>query len=252
MKQIVFLSGLPRTGSTLLSAILSQNPKIHAEGNSALCQIMWDMQISCDKNSKEQLAANNREKTTFDMVSSIPNIYYKNINETIVLDKCRTWTLPANVELLTKYIDSNFKIIVLERPVLEVVASFAKLYKKNNVEINLDKFLLPNTDPITRPLNGIFHSKQKKSSDNYLYINYNDLVNNTEETIQKIYSFCGWEKFKHDFTNVKSKYPENDKVYGLDGQHTIRENVKVEKNDIVLPDNIIKTCKEIDTFMGYT
>ena len=44
------LSGLPRTGSTLLSAILYQNPKIHAEGNSGLCQLMWDLEVSCKHN----------------------------------------------------------------------------------------------------------------------------------------------------------------------------------------------------------
>ena len=39
-QQFVCLSGLPRTGSTLLSAILSQNPLIHAEGNSAVSPLM--------------------------------------------------------------------------------------------------------------------------------------------------------------------------------------------------------------------
>ena len=57
-KQFVFLSGLPRTGSTLLSAILSQNPKIYSEGNSAVCQLMYDMQQSCIHKAKEQLIAN--------------------------------------------------------------------------------------------------------------------------------------------------------------------------------------------------
>jgi len=50
--QFVCLSGLPRSGSTLLSAILSQNPLIHAEGNSAVCQLMWDMQMSCFNTSR--------------------------------------------------------------------------------------------------------------------------------------------------------------------------------------------------------
>ncbi len=42
-KNFYFISGLPRTGSTLLSSILYQNPLIHTEGNSALCQLMWDI-----------------------------------------------------------------------------------------------------------------------------------------------------------------------------------------------------------------
>jgi hypothetical protein len=81
-KQFVCLSGLPRTGSTLLSAILGQNPKIHAEGNSAVCQLMWDMYCSCTQNAKEQLLANNRSHTMMNLIKSIPQVYYKDILET--------------------------------------------------------------------------------------------------------------------------------------------------------------------------
>ena len=89
MKQYVFLSGLPRTGSTLLSAILSQNPEIQAEGNSALCQIMWDAHVSCTVNATEQLKANKRyENTLKDIVSEIPNMYYKKSESSIIVDKC--------------------------------------------------------------------------------------------------------------------------------------------------------------------
>ena len=61
MEQFVCLSGLPRSGSTLLTAILSQNPLIHAEGNSAVCQLMWDLHQSGLTTAKEQLKANGRE-----------------------------------------------------------------------------------------------------------------------------------------------------------------------------------------------
>ena len=89
MKQMVFLSGLPRTGSTLLSAILCQNPNIHAEGNSAVCQLMWDIQQSCLTTASQQLAANNKIDVIHDLVSQVPNIYYKNIVvfKNIVIDQ---------------------------------------------------------------------------------------------------------------------------------------------------------------------
>ena len=45
--KFIGLSGLPRSGATLLSAILDQNPEIHAEGSSAVCQLMWDVHKSC-------------------------------------------------------------------------------------------------------------------------------------------------------------------------------------------------------------
>jgi sulfotransferase len=129
-EQFVCLSGLPRSGSTLLSAILSQNPKIHSEGNSAVCQLMWDMQQSCLNNCKEQLSANKREDTAKDLIKSIPEIYYNNIdeNEKIIVDKCRSWTIPENVNLLKEYVDKDIKIIVLERPILNIINSCSKLF----------------------------------------------------------------------------------------------------------------------------
>ena len=217
--QFVCLSGLPRSGSTLLTAILSQNPLIHAEGNSAVCQLMWDMYQSCLNKSKEQLLANKRENTVNDLIAHIPHIYYKNNlpTEKIVVDKCRSWTIEPNVILLKQFVDKNIKIIILERSVKEIVSSFVKLYKANNnyspeLETNL---LKPNSEPIMRSIKGINWAKKNNQHNNFLFISYNELVDNPENTINKIYDFCGWEKFKHNFNYVNLKYPENDEVLKL-------------------------------------
>ena len=251
--QFVCLSGLPRSGSTLLSAILSQNPQIHAEGNSAVCQLMWDMQQSCITSAKEQLLANNRQSTVVDIISQIPHIYYKNnpSNEKIVVDKCRSWTIPANINILHNYIDKNVKIIVLERSVLEIVASFVKLYKDNNVDAtNLalleTKLTTPMSDPIMRSIAGINWAKRNNQNNTFIFINYNELINDTAATIAKIYTFCGWQPFTHDFTNIVIKYHENDEVYGLRGQHKIRKTIKKRENSVILSEETIKRCNMID------
>jgi sulfotransferase len=88
-KRYIGLSGLPRTGSTLLSSILSQNPEIHAEGNSAVCQLMWDMQCSVYDSSILQLTVSNRIDTGIELIKNIPNMYYKDVTASTVIDKCR-------------------------------------------------------------------------------------------------------------------------------------------------------------------
>jgi sulfotransferase len=255
MKQFVCLSGLPRTGSTLLSAILCQNPKIHAEGNSALCQIMWDTQQSCLTSAKEQLAANNRSHTMYDIITKLPELYYKDIEESIIVDKCRSWTLKANVEMLKNYITKDFKIIVMERPIIEIVKSFAKLYRSNNsgiISTNFEEKLVePGSEPIMRSLEGIHWAKQNNQNNNFLFISYDELVNNTEITIKKIYDFCEWEYFHHDFTNIVVKYPENDEIYKLHGHHEIRPTIKKIENNVVLSKELEAYCLMIDKVMGY-
>jgi len=227
MKQYVFLSGLPRSGSTLLSAILNQNPLIHAEGNSGVCQIMWDLQQSCQNNAAEQLAANYRLDTQNDLVAMVPNVYYKNIDRPIVVDKCRSWTLPANMEMISRYITNKPKVIVLTRQIGEVVNSFVELNKRNGKTVDVTELLQPHSEPIMRANDGIEYAKANNNGE-FLFIEYDNLCNYPAETMSAIYLFCGWEPFNHDFDNVINHHKENDTIYGLVGMHEIRQ--KVGKN----------------------
>lgn len=254
MEQFVCLSGLPRSGSTLLSAILSQNPLIHAEGNSAVCQLMWDMQQSCLTSSKEQLLANGRDKNTVrDLISQIPHIYYKNIKGKIVVDKCRSWTIPANIDILEKYVDKNYKIIILERSVTDIVKSFVKLYNTNGVHNDIEsKLLIPNSEPLMRSITGISWAKKNNKRGHFLFINYDELIENTEATMNKIYDFCGWDYFSHNFKKIECKHPENDSVYGLKGMHKIHNKVERKENSTLLSSKTLEKCNTIDKLMGFS
>jgi sulfotransferase len=252
-KKFVCISGLPRAGSTLLSAILSQNPMIHAEGNSAVCQIMVDMHRSCHLFAAEQLNANNRHDTKYDLIASVPHIYYKNINESIVVDKCRAWTL--HIPLLKTYIDKKIKIIVLERSILDIVKSFVRVYRKNGIfdAAFEDKLVHPKTNPLMIPLEGLKWARENNIDNTFLFIKYDDLILNTKETIQKIYDFCGWQSFDHDYDSINPKYRENDSVYqyqgiSLHGLHDLRKTISREKNDIVLHKHLEEKCKELDRY----
>jgi len=248
-QQIVYMSGLPRCGSTLLSAILSQNPAIHAEGNSAVCQLMWDMYVSTTQNCGEQLRANDRERTVYDLVSSIPHIYYKDISANIVVDKCRSWSMLPNIQILQNFVGTDIKMIILERPMLEIAKSFAKLYKANEIyeDEKMNALLTPNTEPIMRSFNGLKYAKHNNEKGQFLFISYEDLVKNTVETLHKIYEFCGWEWFEHNLTNIVNKYPENDEVYGLKGMHEVRPVVSMKENSVKLSEKLIAQCLELDT-----
>jgi sulfotransferase len=221
---ITFLSGLPRTGSTLLSAILAQNPEIHAEGNSAVCQLMWDTQECCERS--EQLAANRRQATQDDLVRAIPAIYYKDANRTHIVDKCRSWTLPANMAMIRRYITDEPKVIVMTRPINEIVASFVRLREANGWDQPDAGLLEPMTEPIMRSQFGVDYARATNQGE-FHFVEYSELVNSPTDTITGIYDFMGWEVFAHDFDNVANLHPEDDTVYGLIGQHDIRKKVGI-------------------------
>ena len=209
MNKFIGLSGLPRSGSTLLSAILSQNPDIHAEGNSAVCQLMWDMQQSCRGESYEQLLANDRLQTGVDLVAAIPHIYYKNVTAPIIVDKCRSWTLETNMNLIRLLITDTPKVIVLERPLIDIVKSFVAL-RIANKSINI----------------------------------FEDLL--LDEGTEPIYQFCEIEAFEHDLSNIVNQHPENDKVYNMKGQHDIRATISKRTINVELSDKLLARCAELD------
>jgi sulfotransferase len=246
MKNFVGLSGLPRTGSTLLSSILSQNPEIHAEGNSAVCQLMWDMQCSVFGSCNEQLTASDRVNTGIELIKNIPNVYYKDVTASTVIDKCRSWALPDNVAMLNKYFEHKPKVIILERPLVEIVKSFVALRQANNWQGDLEQGLLDDwSEPIMRSYEGVKWAKANNNGE-FLFVQYDDLLNNTKSTIDKLYEFCELESFEHDFNNIVNKHPENDEVYGMLGQHDIRPTIAKRDLNVTLSDAIIKRCEELE------
>lgn len=245
-KQFVCLSGLPRTGSTLLSAILSQNTNIHAEGNSAVCQLMNDMYISCETSAKEQLTANNREYTKIDLVKSIPNVYYQHILSPIIVDKCRAWTEERN-QFLYKHITQTPKTIVLVRPLEEIIKSFVNLYEENNYTGNIEKKLVDVGiwHGINEAISGIKWAK-KNNRGEFLFISYDELIGHPEETLKRIYEFCGWEWFDHDYNAIVNTHPENDNVYKLKGMHDVRNTISKRLLTTQITPALLKKCREID------
>lgn len=224
MMMIAFMSGLPRSGSTLLSAILSQNPLIHAEGNSAVCQLMWDAQQSCEGAASEQLRATSRVATQDDIIRAIPWIYYKNATAQHIVDKCRSWTLPDNMAMIRRYITSDPKVIVLIRPLAEVFASFARLRAVNGLDEDVSDLMVPGTEPVMRSHAGAMLA-QASGDPAFLFVEYSELCDDPARAMDRIYTHCGWDAFTHDFDHVVNLHPEDDSVYGLVGMHEIRERV---------------------------
>lgn len=247
-EKIYFLSGLPRSGSTLLSSILSQNDSIYSGGHSALCQIMWDFYQSCNGLAKTDLLANNRVEMADYCLKQIPQNFYSDINKKIVIDKNGYWTNENNFFILKKYISEDPKIIVTIRSVDEILKSFINIHLKNGIpQSATEKFYLVDNHLILRScINSINWSLNNNENENFLYVKYDHLIDDYNNEISKIYTFLNLDYYQHDYNNISNIYPENDNVYGLSGLHDIRNTISRNYYDVTLSDWAQKECDNLN------
>ena len=241
------LAGLPRTGSTLLSNILAENKKFYIEGNSAVCQLMWDAKQSCDTTAAQQLEGNNKlELVKTNILKSILNSYYPNTTDKIIIDKCRPWVSLPNMKLAKEYIDPNIKTIIAVRPLDEVVASYAKiLFNNGHKEDVYDNLLSVTNETIIGSFTSTYYAANQKNNNNYFFYSYDKLVNDTPNLLKNLYTFLDIKNYNHKLTKIKQTVFENDSFYNLIGMHDIRKTIEVQKNPVVLPEWVKIKCDEM-------
>jgi hypothetical protein len=244
MKAYYFLTSLPRSGNTLLGSIINQNPKLNITANSILVDVIYQLDLIKNykiyKNFPDQNSFNNIIKNVF-------NNYYKDWKAESIIDRS-PWGTPANLFLL-KSIIKKPKFIILYRPILECIASFIKIEKPNNIEEYCHKIM--SDDGIIGK--NIFSIKNIiKEKEEYLIINYLDLINKPLEQINNIYKFLKIDFFNHKLENF-NEFSINNIKYDdsvLDSPlHKIRTNkIEINKYNIedYLPSNIIKQYSNLD------
>ena len=217
MKEIFFLNGLPRAGNTVFGSIMNQNPNVAATANSICADMMGELFIlkhtDIFKNYPDHKSFDNVAKTVFEN-------YYKDWKQDYIIDRA-PWGYPINLKFL-KETKSNIKIIVLVRDIIEVLGSFidwsnkeptsfVNQYAAKTVEEKCE-MLMNKDSQIVKELIGIKHLLDHHPKEIYHIIKFNDLVKDTENTINGVYNFLGIPKFKHDFNNI-SQFKINDMGY---------------------------------------
>jgi sulfotransferase len=245
--QYYFLAGLPRTGNTVLSALLNQNPDIYSSPLSPINSYLWEMEKINIASEVSQFV--NNEGALYAGQQIIKN-YYNNINKPIIIDREKSWANPANFNLIKKYITLTPKIIFTYRPVVEILASIIKILPENSY---LDKnmkmegwlskpylsqndnrcdYLMRPNGQIDRNFLGYSEILKEENKQLFYLINYNDLINNYDKTLTGLYQFLELPNYKHDFNNIKNNEKSN---FLIDekpkGWHDVRPRLKKTSQD---------------------
>lgn len=240
MKTFYFMSGLPRSGSTLLTALLNQNPEIHASTNSPLLDTIHYTEEYLLYTSEQYKATPNPEGAR-KVLSSIPHNYYFNTPQNIIIDKSRGWV--NQIQHIKDYITPEPKIICPVRSIQDILSSFLLLIYKSKSISFIDEQLLLNQIEITndnrcdylmspkgivgQSIHALSEAFYKGYENNLLLIEYDDLVRDPQKELDRIYKFLDMSSYSHIFQNISMKVYENDKIYKLDNMHLVRN--KVEK-----------------------
>ena len=255
------MSGLPRSGSTLLTALLNQNPEIHASTNSPLLDTIHYTEEYLLYNS-EQYKATPNPKGAHRVLSSIPHNYYFNTPQNTIIDKSRGWV--NQIQHIKDYITPEPKIICMVRSIQDIMCSFLALIEKSKSVSFVDKGLLESHQELTNDnrceylmsssgiigmsYNALSEAFRKGHQKHLLLVEYENLIQNPQRELNRIHSFLRIPEYSYDFSNVTPKVNENDGVYGLENMHTVRNKVQkiYRDNSKYLSKYIIDKYKEME------
>lgn len=263
-KTYYFMAGLPRSGSTMLSAILNQNPRFYSGPSSPVTGLMvsFEQQLSQD----ELFRAYPKNEQAGQIVANVIKHYYSDVEKPVIFDKNRSWV--NRIHYIPGYLGCEAKIICPVRNTSEILASFIAMHKRNPYEVNgkinfLDEMLVKMDIPLTdenrcqvlmsemgivgQSYTGLKQALMEGKQKNLHFVEYEDLVTNTEATMRKLYDFLDEEYYEgHDYENLKNIHKENDaEVYGFSDMHNIRTSVAKSgiKPEEILPESILKGCE---------
>ena len=263
-KTYCFMAGLPRAGSTMLSSILNQNPRIYSGPSSPVLSSMYVMENHFAND--ELYHGYPKPEQVKLIISNIINNFYDDVKKPVVCDKNRAWV--GRVPYIEGYIGQYPKIICPVRNIDEILTSMIMMIRRNpfkegNPRVNfVDEQLIKMNIPINddnrceyiggpggilgQSLEAIREGLNQGYGRHFHFVEYNDLVNNPQEEMNKIYKFIGEEPFTHNFSNLQNQNRENDlETYGLSDMHDVRPVVKsTSKNPKdVLSERILSMCE---------
>jgi hypothetical protein len=223
VKKIYFLSGLPRSGSTVLAAILSQNPNIHATSTSNLLDtLVGTLRAWADSlTTRAQTDQKKEEEKIQHVLNNICNTQYHDIDKPIILDKARGWADDTNMRTMSKVLGHKPKIIATVRNVEDCAASFVRVAKPKD----LNHFLLK--DDLIKHLKESYQTFEKGYSfapECFLIIDYDDLMNDPQKELKRVHEFLELPDFKYDLnaidgTNLQEK---DEEIWEVKGLHDIQ------------------------------
>jgi sulfotransferase len=249
-----FISGLPRSGSTLMSAILRQNPRFHAGMSSPVASFFESIIAMVSAGSEISSMVDQHQRAR--LLRGLFDSYYADVDRPVIFDTNRAWTaqLPALMSLFPQS-----KLICCVRDVAWVMDSLERQFRNNKFE-NTRLFNSPaeRSTVYTRvealananrlvgfPWHALREACFSEHATSILLVEYDLVASRPQEVFQLIYGFLGEAPFAHDFANVQYDAPEFDAQLGLDGLHRVHPKVEPRARQTILPPDLFERYSKL-------
>lgn len=245
-----FISGLPRSGSTLLAAILNQNPGFRAAMSSPVFGI-FNATLTAMGGANEYAVFPTQEQKARILRGVFANYYAETAPARVVFDTNRMWTarLPALRQLFRQS-----RLIVCVRNPAWVLDSIESLVRGNALDATrmlgsdnermsvyaradalMDKSRLIGSSFLA--LKEAYYGKEAASM---LLLNHDTFVAHPRDSMALIYKFLGEEPFAHDFENVAYSAEEFDTQLLAKGLHEVTGRVEPRPRPTILPPDLFR------------
>lgn len=254
MKYYYFISGLPRSGSTLLSTILSQNPRFYTGISDNLLQHFRSQLETANEVPSNEFDADRLKA----ILSSTVDSYYYNVDNPVIFNTNRLWTnlLP---ELTALY--PYTKVICCVRDIASIVNSFEYLHQQTPFEISsvypksvdLNVYtrsasLMSEGGIVRLPYDSLKSAYVGPHADSLMLVEYDILTRNPEGVLRAIYSFIDQPYYEHNFDNLSRSYKGYDSNLRMTGLHTVKNELKPSATPLVLPPDIVEQYSGLEVW----
>jgi sulfotransferase len=245
-----FMAGLPRSGSTVLSAILNQNPEIYSSPQTDLLSMLYELEskIPGYESYQARLMHPNFAATLYGLADS----FYSTIDKPVVIDKNRGWGTPYNWDNLSLYVSPTGKVVLTMRPILEVLASFIRVAQKTTKATGSKPYLNDNLwashyrDVTDAQVDNIMATNGemgraifsianllKNHKNRVKVIWFADLLKDPTGTLDSVHEFLGLDLFDYNFNNIKPVDNHDDlSGYGMIGLHDVGKKLTEPKTKV--------------------
>ena len=236
MRNIFYLGGLPRSGSTLLCNILAQNKSLYVSKATSGCSEIFYRVKNQWSLVTEHLAEGINQAQMYGVLKSLLQSYH-NTYSNVIIDKSRNWlSLYEELEMAN---GEKPKIIVPVRNLNQVFASFEKLWRKHKWELTVEDYpesqtvegrcniWSRNDQPVGIAYNRVKDIISRGHKDDVLFLEFDLLTSNPARAMELVYNYLELPYYQHNFDYVEQYTEEDDlNVHGIPDLHTIRNKVQ--------------------------